>query len=353
MDVFISSMTTNGVSIPPERASAAQEIAAVLTSGRRVVLTTHVNADGDGVGSEIGLWHLLTARGLQVAIANPTGIPERFDFLVPDGADVSDRAVREIERADVIVVLDIGDLSRLGDLGHAVQARRVPTVCIDHHISPGSLPPGPRLIAPEATATAELVFDLASALTWPLPVESARALYVGLLTDTGGFRFSNTSARALRVAAALLERGVDPEGIYESVYASAPEGRVRLTAEVLQTLVVEPEVGLAWVTVPPDALERHDATPDDLDGIVEFPRSIAGVRLALLFRQIANGRIKVSFRSMGAVNVAELAQQFGGGGHRKAAGASFEGTMGDVEAKVLAAARDYLKNSVERRAAKR
>jgi bifunctional oligoribonuclease and PAP phosphatase NrnA len=346
-------MPTNGVSIPPERARAAEEVAAVLARGRRVVLTTHVNADGDGVGSEIGLWHLLRAQDVPATIANPTGIPERFDFLVPEGADASDRAVREIERADVIVVLDIGDLSRLGDLGHAVRQRAVPTVCIDHHISPGSLPPGPRLVAPEATATAELVFDLASALGWPLSAESARALYVGILTDTGGFRFSNTSARALRVAAALLERGVDPEGIYEAVYASAPEGRVRLTAEVLHTLVVEPEVGLAWVTVPPDALERYGATPDDLDGIVEFPRSIAGVRLALLFRQIANGRIKVSFRSMGAVDVAELAHQFGGGGHRKAAGASFEGAMGEVEEKVLTAAREYLRNHGERRREKR
>ena len=325
-------MSTNGVPVPPERARASQGIATVLTPDRRVVLTTHVNADGDGVGSEIGLWHLLKARGVNATIANPTGIPERFDFLIPDGADASDRAVREIERADVIVVLDIGDLSRLGDLGHAVRQRAAPTVCIDHHVSPGSLPAGPRLIAPEATATAELVFDLASALGWPLNPESARAL---------------------RVAAALLERGVDPEGIYESVYASAPEGRVRLTAEVLQTLVVEPEVGLAWVTVPPDALDRHGATADDLDGIVEFPRSIAGVRLALLFRQIANGRIKVSFRSMGAVDVADLAHQFGGGGHKKAAGASFEGSMAEVETKVLAASRIYLKEHGERRAVRR
>src|SRR5438093_873878 len=113
------------VSIPPDRARAAQEIAAVLVSGRRVVLTTHVNADGDGVGSEIGLWHLLRARDVPATIANPTGIPERFDFLLPEagGADASDHAVREIERADVIVVLDIGDLSRLGDLGHAVRQR--------------------------------------------------------------------------------------------------------------------------------------------------------------------------------------------------------------------------------------
>jgi phosphoesterase RecJ-like protein len=317
-------------------------VAAVLTRAQHVVLTTHVNADGDGVGSEIGLWHMLRARGVSVTIANPTRIPNRFDFLIPEGADASDHAMREIERADVVAVLDVGDISRLGELASAVRHRSAPFVCIDHHVGPVRLPPGPCLIAPEATATAELVFDLAIAAGWPLTPEVAQALYVGLLTDTGGFRFSNTTARALRVAAALLEKGVDPESIYSCVYASAPEGRVRLLAEVLQTLVVEPEVGLAWVSVPPDALRRHGATADDLDGIVEFPRSIAGVRMALLFRQIANGRIKVSFRSMGEVDVAALAHQFGGGGHHRAAGASFSGTMAEVEVEVLAAARRYL-----------
>jgi len=280
---------------------------------------------------------------MQPAIANATGIPERFDFLVPDGADQSERAGKEIARADVIVVLDISDLGRIGDLAGAVRDRRVPVICIDHHVSPGTLPDGPRLVAPEATATAELVFDLATALEWELTVDVARALYVGLLMDTGGFRFSNTTARALRIAAVLLESGVDPESIYESVYASAPEGRVRLLGEVLQTLVVEPSpVGLAWVTVPPGALERYGATADDLDGIVEHARSIAGIRLALLFRQIANGRTKVSFRSMGNVDAAALAQRFGGGGHHKAAGASLEGPIADVQARVLAAARQSL-----------
>jgi len=335
-------MTTNGVSIPPERARAAQAIAGILQPGGRVALTTHVNADGDGVGSEVALWHLLRARGLRAGIANPTPIPERFDFLLPPGADRSDRAAKEIESADVVVVLDISDLGRLGDLQGAVTHSHA-VACIDHHVSPGSLPAGPRLVAPEASATAELVFDLAGALGWELTRDAARALYVGILTDTGAFRFANTSPRVLRVAGALLERGVDPEEIYEAVYASAPEGRIRLIAEVLQTLVVEPDVGLAWVTVPPDALARHHATPDDLDGLVEYPRSIAGVRLALLFRQIANGRIKVSFRSMGAVDVAELAHQFGGGGHQKAAGASFEGTPADVQEQVLEAARAYLR----------
>jgi phosphoesterase RecJ-like protein len=330
--------------VSPERAAGARELAGAFKPGTHVVLTTHVNADGDGVGSEVGLWHLLQARGVSAAIANPTPVPERFHFLLPAGADRSDRAVKELEQADLIAVLDIGDLNRVGDLGHRVAARGVPVACIDHHVSPGSLPPGPRLIDPTATATAELVHDLAVSLGWPIGQECARALYVGILTDTGGFRFSNTTPRALRVAAALLEAGVHPESIYEQVYASAPEGRVRLLAEVLQTLVVEADPGMAWVTVPPGALERHRAEADDLDGIVEFARSVAGTRLALLFRQLANGRVKVSFRSRGPVDVADLAQRFGGGGHVKAAGASLDGAMGDVQETVLAAARAYLRN---------
>jgi len=337
-------MNPNGVPVPPERARAARDVAAALSAAQHVVLTTHVNADGDGVGSEIGLWYLLRARGVSVTIANPTRIPERFNFLIPEGADASSHAVREIEHADIVASLDIGDISRLGGLATVINERQPPFVCIDHHVGPVKLPPGPCLIAPEATATAELVFDLANVVGWPLTPEVAQALYVGLLTDTGGFRFSNTTARALRVAAALLERGVDPESIYAAVYASAPEGRVRLLAEVLQTLVVEQEFGLAWVSVPADALRRHEATADDLDGIVEFPRSIAGVKMALLFRHIGSGRIKVSFRSMGEVDVAALATQFGGGGHHRAAGASLAGTMAEVEDKVLSAARQFLSN---------
>src|SRR5437763_2111193 len=105
-------MSVNGVHVPPERAKAAAEVAAPLTPGRRVALTTHVNADGDGLGSEVALWHLLRARGLQPLITNPTPIPERFSFLIPDGADGSAHASKELERADVVVVLDIADLGR-------------------------------------------------------------------------------------------------------------------------------------------------------------------------------------------------------------------------------------------------
>lgn len=335
------------ISLPAEKILAARELGAVLLPGRRVVLTTHVNPDGDGLGSEVGLAHCLRALGLDVAVANPTPTPPRFGFLFADlpGVDRSAEAVKALRRADVIVVLDIADLGRLGILAETVRDAGVPVACIDHHVSPGTLPDGPRYVDPGAAATGELVYEIARASGWPLSRQAARALYVALVTDTGGFRFSNTHPRTLRIAAELLETGIEPESVYLDVYANAPAGRPRLLAEALQTLVVEEDVGLAWVTVPPGAVERFGLTADDLEGVVEYPRSIAGVRLAMLFREIHQGRIKVSLRSVGKVDVAAFARQFGGGGHTKAAGVSLEGSLADVQATVLVAAREYLRAS--------
>jgi phosphoesterase RecJ-like protein len=333
-----------GPAISAGRRRGARQIVSRLVPGARVVLTTHVNADGDGVGSEIALWHLLRARGVQPVIANPTPFPDRFRFLLDeaDGAEQSGRAAREIGRADLVFVCDISDLERIGHLGQHVRARGVPVACIDHHASNGTLPDGPRMVDPAAAATGELVYDLARVAGWELVPAAARALYVAILTDTGGFRFSNTSPRTLQVAAHLLQHGLDPEQIYTQVYASVPEGSVRLLAEALDTLAVEVPPGLAWLTVPPGALERHRVTSDELDGVVEFARSIAGVRLAMLFREIAGGRVKVSFRSVGDVDVMVLAERYGGGGHRKAAGASLAGSLADVQEQVLAEARRAL-----------
>jgi phosphoesterase RecJ-like protein len=307
----------------------------------RIVLTTHVNADGDGAGSEVALWHFLTDLEARPTIANPTPFPDRYRFLLDgaEGADQTRSAVRRLEQADAVVVLDISDLGRLGHLARVVERLRVPVVCIDHHQSDGTLPSGPRMVDDRACATGELIYDLARTLGWAIEGGAARALYVAILTDTGGFRFSNTTPRTLQIAADLLQRGVHPEDVYEQVYASESPGKVMLLAETLQTLVVEEENRLAWLTIPPGALERHSVDPAELEGVVEFARSIRGVRLAILFRQLASGRIKVSFRSMGEIDVARLAETFGGGGHRKAAGASLEGTLDDVQRSVLTAAR--------------
>jgi phosphoesterase RecJ-like protein len=323
---------------------AAKELAALLVPGKKVCLTTHVHPDGDGMGSEVAMVHLLRALGMDVVITNPTPTPDRFNFLLASlpGVDKHATAVKEIRRADLIIVLDIAELSRLGQLGDAVRERGVPVACIDHHTGGGHLPDGPRYVDARAAATGELIYLLARELGWTVTREVAHAIYVAMVTDTGSFRFSNTTPRTLRVAADLLELGADPEEVYLEVYASAPVGRPRLLAETLQTLVIEDDVGLAWMTVPPGALERHGVEADDLDGVVEHARAVRGVHLAILFRHVSGGRIKVSFRSVGSVDVAELARRFGGGGHTKASGVAIVGDLETVQRTVLEESRSYL-----------
>src|SRR4051812_4354926 len=158
------------LALSPEKAALAQAFAASLRPGQRVCLTTHVNPDGDGLGSEAGLAHLLRAQGIDAVITNPTPTPPRFSFLFDDlpGVDRTAEAVRELRRADTIVVLDISDLGRLGMLGGTVRDRGAPVACIDHHVSEGVLPDGPRYLDPGAAATGELVFELAVANSWTL-----------------------------------------------------------------------------------------------------------------------------------------------------------------------------------------
>lgn len=329
--------------ISAERRAGIQRIAAELLPGRRVALSTHINADGDGCGSETGLARLLAQRGMHVHLVNPTPWPELFDFLLAD--DVEDRsadgadALRDI---DVLVVLDISDLQRLGVLAGPVRQLRVPRLVIDHHIASDD-PAGDVVLADTtACATGELVYDLARELDFEITPRVARSLYTAILTDTGGFRFSNTTPRCHAVAADLMAAGVDPEEIYQRVYAAAPEGRVRLLAEVLQTLGVEPEKGLAWLSLPAGVMERHGVRLEDLDGIVEHARSISGTRMAVFFRDLGHGKVKVSFRSTGGVDVNAFARRFGGGGHARASGALIAGTLEDVRKRVLAEARSTL-----------
>ncbi len=333
-----------GVRVPAARRRAALAITSILRPGMRVALTTHVNADGDGAGSVVALWHLLVDIGVRAAITNPTEFPKRYAFLLEgaERADKSGQAVKHVERADAVIVLDVSDLGRLGHLGRIIENIDAPVACIDHHASFGTLPDGPWLVDPNACATGELIYDLAQAAEWEVNQKAAQALYVAILTDTGSFRFGNTTPRALQVAAHLLAHGVDPAEVSKAVYSSESEGRVRLVGEVVDTLVVESECGLAWVTVPAGALERHGLQPDDLEGIVDYPRSIEGVRAALMFRSLANGRIKVSFRSTGNIDVGKLAEGLGGGGHKNAAGASFDGNLADVQKLTLTAMRDLL-----------
>jgi phosphoesterase RecJ-like protein len=336
-------MPTDLISVPASRRAAIEKLAPELIPGHRVAISTHLNADGDGCGSESALARLLAARGLAPRIVNPTPWPEMFDFLLGDDVDdQTSRGSKALRDIDLLIVLDISDVKRLGNLTESVRALTIPKLVIDHH-EPSGDPAGTLTVTDTAAcATAELVYDVAIVLGWDITPATARSLYTGMLTDTGGFRFSNTSPRCLSVAGPLLAHGVDPEEMYTRIYASAPAGRVRLMSEVLGTLQVDESVGLSWLTMSADALERHGVKAEDLDGIVEHARSIAGTRMALFFRDLGHGKVKVSFRSVGGTDVNAFARRFGGGGHAKASGAMLPGTLDQVRDLVVDAARSML-----------
>jgi phosphoesterase RecJ-like protein len=335
------------LAVPPHREAALRTLASHLRPGMRVALSTHINSDGDGCGSEVGMVHLLRQMDIDARIVNPTPWPEMFRFLLGDVVDESPRGADALRKVDALVVLDISDVKRLGTLADTVRALRVPKLVIDHHI-PSDEPPSDVIVSDTtACATGELIFDFARTLGLDVTAEVGVALYAAILSDTGGFKFSNTSPRCHTIAGQLLATGVDPEEMYRRIYASVPIGKLSLLREALSTLDVDPERGLSWISVAAGALERHNVRSEDLDGIVEHPRSIAGTRLALFFRDLGHDRVKVSFRSTGSVDVNALARQFGGGGHAKASGALVTGSLTDVEARVVAVSREYLDTHVE------
>jgi bifunctional oligoribonuclease and PAP phosphatase NrnA len=332
------------LSVPQQRRESIERLAQELRAGRSVAISTHINADGDGCGSETALSRLLGQMGIRSKIVNPTPWPDMYKFLLGDDVkDSSDAGAKGLKDADVLVVLDISDVKRLGVLAEAVRRLKIPKLVIDHHL-PSDEPPSTMMVTDTtACATGELIFDFATVLDLKITPDIARALYIALLTDTGGFRFSNTSARCLSIAGQLIASGVEPEEMYGRLYASMPVGRLHLLRDALATLEVDPEYGISWISVAAGAAEQYGLRSEDLEGIAEHPRSIGGTRLAVFFRDLGHDKVKVSFRSTGDVDVNKFAKQFAGGGHARAAGALIEGDLEVVRRKVIAAAREFLR----------
>jgi bifunctional oligoribonuclease and PAP phosphatase NrnA len=330
------------VAVPEHRRRPLAEARERLQAARHVALTTHVNADGDGTGSQAAMAAWLAEQGIRASIINPTPFPEMFRFLLPPDVHVADwggdEAVAVVRDADLLLVLDTSEARRIEPLADHFPRER--TLVIDHH------PAGPDTVADggllddTAAATGELVYDFLRLDGDPVPDDALVGLYVALVTDTGSFRYSNTTPRTHVVTADLLARGVDPDAVFTRLYATVPRRRVDLLREALGTLDHDPQHGVSWIVVPHALIHALSATSEDLDGLVEYARSLQGTQVALLFRETPEGNTKVSFRSNGAVDVNRIARRFEGGGHVKASGATIPGPPDQVVPRVLAAVRE-------------
>jgi phosphoesterase RecJ-like protein len=315
-----------------------------LEPGRRVVLSTHLNADGDGAGSEAAIAHWLVRRGLEPSIVNPTPFPDMFRFLLPE--DLVPRTPSEVEGAsamrdaDVFLVLDTAEPSRLGAVLPGAEGRRV--LVIDHHPATSSSIGDVVVCDPTACATGELAFDLIRLAGDRVDTDEARGLYVAIATDTGSFRFANTTARTHEIVADLLRAGVDPEAMYGRIYAQYTPARLELLRRALERLRVAGDMPVAWISLEHADVARTGAVKEDLEGIVEYARRIRGVQVAFLLRELHDGSTKVSLRSTGDADVAAVARRLGGGGHTKASGAVVSEGLEAAEARVLDEVREAL-----------
>jgi bifunctional oligoribonuclease and PAP phosphatase NrnA len=332
--------------VPPNRIEPLQQLADTLLAAARVALITHVNADGDGAGSQAAVASWLQSAGKQVHVTNPTIFPDSYRYLV-DAELIVDytnpRAAQIIREADVVFVLDTGEPKRTGRHMDDVVKRKV--AVLDHH--PASHPgfSGVVFLDTTACATGELVYDLLQVARydgkWPPAV--TEGIYTAITTDTGSFRFSNTTPRAHAIVGEMIGRGVDPELMYRRLYGTVPLRRIQLLRSALENLESDPAIGLSWLSVTRAAMQASAATSEDLDGLVEYARSIEGTELAILFRETNDGATKISFRSNGAIDVNTLARQFGGGGHVKAAGALVGEPLAIARQRALDAARAALR----------
>ena len=330
------------------RAAALQAVRSRLHEASSVVLTTHVNPDGDGIGSMVALASRLLRRGAEVAIVTPSPPPRSLRFLlteVPAFVERDPAAADTLNRADCLAILDTAEPKRLGRLpGYAA---RVGGVLIDHHPPSGAALVDPAIRDPSACATGELIFDLLSFDEDPLTLREAEGLYVAITTATGSFRFSNTSPRAHAIASVLLGAGVDSGAMYRAlngVYTRGKRGLLRLGLERLE---VDPRAPIAWIALDHRALSRVGARGEDMEGLVEFPRRLEGIEVGLFFRGLAPDRTKVSLRSNGSVNVSGVAQLLGGGGHTKASGAIIELDLEQAVRVVLDALRPLVEAATE------
>lgn len=304
--------TTNPDFLPPE------PVLARLRAASRVLVTSHVNPDGDAVGSSIGIARLLRRMGKSVVIWLHDA-PPRVYAPLPGVERIHvgpEPPAAFPESFDLAVVLECPSLDRCGLEDKVSQ---LPMLNIDHHL--GNRNYGAvNWIDTASPAVGEMVFRIAGALRAEIDVDTANALYLALFTDTGGFRFGNTTPGAFEAAAALLRAGAQPDTVACWLYESQPLAGVQLHGELTRTIELHHGGRVATAWLRREMVERTGAGPGDSEGLIDLPRSIAGVDAVALFRELEEGGHKVSLRSRGAIDVEKVARHHGGGGHHNAAG---------------------------------
>jgi len=315
-----------------------------IKDSRHILIVSHTEPDGDCVGSLVALGLALAKIDKQITMFNPSPIPAVYRFL--SGTERIVQQVKKADTYDLVIVLDCGDMVRVGEAGAEVD--KIPVLInIDHHVSNtgfGHI----QLIDTDACATAEIVYRLINALQIPFDKAIATSIYTGILTDTGSFRFSNTNQAAFAISSAMIDAGVKPHRVAQRVFGTYSLGRIKLLNMALNSIEISNNGKLSMMTITRSMLNTTGTNTEDVDGMINYARRIEDVKVAALIHEIKNGagkftnmnRYHVSLRSDSSVDVAKIAGRFGGGGHASAAGFQIESTLVALKTKIIDLAND-------------
>ena len=330
----------------PNAALERERALELLSKSRRFVLSGHQRPDGDCLGAQAALASLLVDQGRDVWIYNPDLPEKRYAYL---GEKVPQRAYTggDLPVHDLAVLLDFSELSRTGELAPVLQKNSSKKLVVDHHIHHGAPWWDACYVDPSASATGLLVRRIARELGWKLDRAAAQGVFTSLVTDTGWFKYSNTDAETLATAGEMLGLGVDPARVFDQLYQQRTRHHPAYIGKLLARSEYFADGRLVLVDQP--LSENVDPNLVDSDELLDILRSVGSVEVVLFLREIQNGSCKLSARSKSAYDVNALARRFGGGGHKKASGATIPGRLAEVRAQVLAAALEGFGAAPEKR----
>ena len=313
---------------------AAPAIAAQIERANRILILTHINPDGDAIGSILGVWHALRALG-KPALPLASSPPPGYTRWLPGAEQIKVyEQGMSFPEADLVIMADTATLERVGRIydEHSAALANIPTVIVDHHVTnegAGTV----NLIRPDAASTCELLFSLFRALDVPMAAPIATCLLLGVTTDTQSFQTSSTSSRSLRVAADLLDLGADQSRIVHEVYYALPASSAALIGLALTEM--RRDGPIVWAKVTQAMLRATGAEDEAVDEVVRALQRVAGVKALVVFKERQGGTTKISMRSVQPIDVATLAMRWGGGGHEQAAGATLMMSPEQAEHEVL------------------
>lgn len=306
----------------------------------RPLLMTHIRPDADGMGAQLALHDALTAIGKKPRVAIASKLLPRYAFLDPKREIIEDFKPAAFTNCDCVVVLDTGTWNQLGDFGKWLRESPLPRAVVDHHRTQDDLG-GLQFVDTSAEAAGRLAHEIIVALGAPISARAANHLFMAIATDTGWFRHQNATPATFALCGELVAAGANPTVLYEQLYEAATLARFKLTAVALQKLTVRANGKIAYTEIALSDYAATGSVPGDTEDLINYPRGVEGVDLALVFIEQPDGGTKVSFRSR-AADVSKLAERFGGGGHKLASGARVPRPLAEAREDVLKAAEEAL-----------